>query len=123
MTRGKKLEKVCFRGSTKNWIADTEAGTSCNWMELELVYSELKTHINYVFKIRNRTHWTARRYTKSLIQPILLSSSISMRLVGKLLGKELKLSSTMICKDPTILCVKTTLATVKFLNAIDFHAI
>ncbi|PVU96847.1 hypothetical protein BB561_000960, partial [Smittium simulii] len=32
--------------------------------------------------------------------------------------EELKLSSTRICKDPTVLCVKTTLATAKFLNAI-----
>ncbi|PVU86784.1 hypothetical protein BB561_006554 [Smittium simulii] len=44
---------------------DTWAGTSCNWMGLELVYPELKTHINYVFKIRNGTYWTARRYAKS----------------------------------------------------------
>ncbi|PVU91787.1 hypothetical protein BB561_004197, partial [Smittium simulii] len=51
-------------------------------------------------------------------QPPLLPASISMRLVGKLLGEELKLSSTRICKDPTVLCVKTTLATAKFLNAI-----
>ncbi|PVU91745.1 hypothetical protein BB561_004232 [Smittium simulii] len=118
------------------------------------VYPELKTHINYVFKIRNRTYWTARRYAKSgfiekrfieecpfcrniapetiehmLIEcsraqvatkPPLLLALISMRLVGKLLGEELKLSSTRICKDPTVLCVKTTLATVKFLNAISF---
>ncbi|PVU87025.1 hypothetical protein BB561_006481 [Smittium simulii] len=49
---------------------------------------------------------------------LLLPASISMRLVGKLLGGELKLSSTRICKDPTVLCVKTTLATAKFLNAI-----
>ncbi|PVU95047.1 hypothetical protein BB561_002088 [Smittium simulii] len=35
-----------------------------------------------------------------------------------LLGEELKLSSTRIRKDPTVLCVKTTLATAKFLNAI-----
>ncbi|PVU89403.1 hypothetical protein BB561_005379 [Smittium simulii] len=41
-----------------------------------------------------------------------------MRLVGKLLGEELKLSSTRIRKDPTALCVKTTLATANFLNAI-----
>ncbi|PVU89205.1 hypothetical protein BB561_005492 [Smittium simulii] len=41
-----------------------------------------------------------------------------MRLVGKLLGEELKLSSTRIRKDPTVLCVKTTLTTAKFLNAI-----
>ncbi|PVU89089.1 hypothetical protein BB561_005554 [Smittium simulii] len=44
---------------------DTWAGTSCNWMGLELVYPELKTHINYVFKIQNGTYWTARRYAKS----------------------------------------------------------
>ncbi|PVU86562.1 hypothetical protein BB561_006662, partial [Smittium simulii] len=149
--------------------ADTEAGTSCNWMGLELVYPELKTHIFYVFKIRNGTYWTARRYAKSgfiekrfieecpfcrniapeTIEHMLLECSrwqalrsdilaqyiniyrvqvatkhpllpalISMRLVGKLLGEELKLSSTRICKDPTVLCVKTTLATAKFLNAI-----
>ncbi|PVU90511.1 hypothetical protein BB561_004856 [Smittium simulii] len=41
-----------------------------------------------------------------------------MRLVDKLLGEELKLSSTRIRKDPTVLCVKTTLATAKFLNTI-----
>ncbi|PVU93119.1 hypothetical protein BB561_003449 [Smittium simulii] len=46
-------------------ITDTESGTSCNWMGLELVYPELKKHINYVFKIRNGTYWTARRYAKS----------------------------------------------------------
>ncbi|PVU92977.1 hypothetical protein BB561_003526 [Smittium simulii] len=150
-------------------IAATEAGISCNWMGLELVYPELKTHINYVFKIRNGTYWTARRYAKSgfiekrfieecpfcrniapetiehillecsrwqalradilaqyiniyraqvATKPPLLPASISMRLVGKLLGEELKLSSTRIRKDPTVLCVKTTLATAKFFNAI-----
>ncbi|PVU94700.1 hypothetical protein BB561_002333 [Smittium simulii] len=51
-------------------------------------------------------------------KPPILPASISMRLVGKLLGKELKLSSTRICKDLTVLCVKTTLATANFLNAI-----
>ncbi|PVU93304.1 hypothetical protein BB561_003358 [Smittium simulii] len=51
-------------------------------------------------------------------KPPLLLASISMRLVGKLLGEELKISSTRICKDPTVLCVKNTLATAKFLNAI-----
>ncbi|PVU89521.1 hypothetical protein BB561_005293 [Smittium simulii] len=51
-------------------------------------------------------------------KPSLLLASISMRLVDKLLGKKLKLSSTRICKDPTVLCVKNTLATAKFLNAI-----
>ncbi|PVU88199.1 hypothetical protein BB561_005971 [Smittium simulii] len=51
--------------SPSSTLADTEAGTSCNWMGLELVYPELKTHINYVFKIRNGTYWTARRYAKS----------------------------------------------------------
>ncbi|PVU88525.1 hypothetical protein BB561_005802, partial [Smittium simulii] len=53
------------KSQISKWIADTEAGTSCNWMGLELVYPELKTHINYVFKIRNGTYWTARRYAKS----------------------------------------------------------
>ncbi|PVU93507.1 hypothetical protein BB561_003245 [Smittium simulii] len=50
---------------------------------------------------------------------LLLPALISMRLVGKLVGEELKLSSTRIHKDPTVLCVKTTLATAKFLNAIS----
>ncbi|PVU88412.1 hypothetical protein BB561_005878, partial [Smittium simulii] len=108
-------------------IDDIEAGTSCNWMGLELLYPELKTHIKYVFKIRNGTYWTARRYAKSGViekrvqvatQPPLLFTLISMRLVGKLLGEELKLSGTRICKDPTVLCVKTTMSTAKFLNAI-----
>ncbi|PVU88780.1 hypothetical protein BB561_005699 [Smittium simulii] len=48
----------------------------------------------------------------------LLPAPISMKLFGKLLGGELKLPSTMIRKDPTVLCDKTTLATAKFLNAI-----
>ncbi|PVU85852.1 hypothetical protein BB561_006889, partial [Smittium simulii] len=123
---------------------DTEAGTSCNWMGLELVYPELKTHINYVFKIRNGTYWTARRYAKSVFieecpfcrniapetiehmllecsrwqalradilaqyiniyraqvatKPPILPASISMRLVDKLLGEELKFSSTRITR-------------------------
>ncbi|PVU90868.1 hypothetical protein BB561_004673 [Smittium simulii] len=128
----------------------------------EAVYPELKTHINYVFKIRNGTYWTAQRYTKSgfiekryieecpfcrniapetiehmllecsrwqalradilaqyisiyraqlATKPPLLPASISIRLVGKLLGEELKLSITRIRKDPSVLCVKTTLAT------------
>ncbi|PVU93505.1 hypothetical protein BB561_003249 [Smittium simulii] len=162
-------QKKNDKSQISKWIADTEAGTSCNWMGLELVYPELKTHINYVFKIRNGTYWTARRYAKSgfiekrfieecpfcrniapetiehihfkcsrwqalqvdilaqyiniyraqvATKPPILFASISMRLVGKLLGEELKLSSTRIHKDPTVLCVKTTLATAKFLNAI-----
>ncbi|PVU88307.1 hypothetical protein BB561_005921 [Smittium simulii] len=41
-----------------------------------------------------------------------------MGLVGKLLGEELKLSITRICKDLSVLCVKTTVATAKFLNTI-----
>ncbi|PVU85862.1 hypothetical protein BB561_006886 [Smittium simulii] len=151
------------------WIADTEAGTSCNWMGLKLVYPELKTHINYVFIILNKTYWAAGRYANSgfiekrfieerpfcrniapetiehmllecslwqalradmlaqyiniyrtqvATKPPLLPASISMRLVGKLLGEELKLESTRIRKDPSVLCVKTTLETAKFLNAI-----
>ncbi|PVU93375.1 hypothetical protein BB561_003311 [Smittium simulii] len=51
-------------------------------------------------------------------KPPLLPASISMRLVGKLLGKELIIKSTSICMDPTILCVKTTLEKVKFSNTI-----
>ncbi|PVU86183.1 hypothetical protein BB561_006790 [Smittium simulii] len=149
--------------------ADIEAGTSCNRMELELVYPELKTHIKHVFKIRNGTYWTARRYAKSgfikkrfieecpfcrniapetiehmlikcsqwqalradilpryiniyraqvATKPPLLPALISMRLVGKLLGEELKLSSTRICKDSTVLCVNTKLVASKLLNAI-----
>ncbi|PVU97126.1 hypothetical protein BB561_000748 [Smittium simulii] len=47
-------------------------------------------------------------------KPPLLPASISMMLVGKPLGKELKLTSTRIFKNSTILCVKTTLATAKF---------
>ncbi|PVU85226.1 hypothetical protein BB561_006973, partial [Smittium simulii] len=58
-------QKKNDKSQISKWIADTEAGTSCNWMGLELVYPELKTHINYVFKIRNGTYWTARRYAKS----------------------------------------------------------
>ncbi|PVU92197.1 hypothetical protein BB561_003987 [Smittium simulii] len=57
------------------------------------------------------------------LTPKLLPASISMRLVGKLLGEELKLSSTEIRKDPNVLCVKTTLATAKFLMQLHFHAI
>ncbi|PVU90628.1 hypothetical protein BB561_004801 [Smittium simulii] len=125
---------------------DTEAGTSCNWMGLELVYPELKTHINYVFKIRNGTYWTARRYAKSgliekrfieecpfcrniapeTIEHMLLECSRWQALRANILAQyiniyraqELMLSSTRICKDPTVLCVKTTLGTEKFLNAI-----
>ncbi|PVU95872.1 hypothetical protein BB561_001568, partial [Smittium simulii] len=58
------------------------------------------------------------RVEYSTVAAPLLPASISMRLVGKLLGEELKLSSTEIRKDPSVLCVKTTLATAKFLNAI-----
>ncbi|PVU94741.1 hypothetical protein BB561_002294 [Smittium simulii] len=122
------------KSQISKWTADTGAGTSCKGMGLELVYPELKAHINYVFKIRNRTYWAARRYTKSVdilaqyiniyraqiaTKPPLLPASISMRLVGKLIGEVLKLSSARIRKDPTVLCVKTTLATAKFLNAIS----
>ncbi|PVU96745.1 hypothetical protein BB561_000983 [Smittium simulii] len=107
------------------------AGTSCNWMGLKLVYPELKTHIKYMFKIRNGTYWTAQRYAKSgfiekkYIEECPFCRKISLETIehmllefGKLLGEELKLSSTRICSDPTVLCVKTTLATAKFLNAI-----
>ncbi|PVU95652.1 hypothetical protein BB561_001674 [Smittium simulii] len=150
-------QKKNDKSQISKWIADTEAGTSCNCMGLELVYPELKTHINYVFKIRNGTYWTARRYAKSgfiekrfieecpfcrniapetiehmllecsrwqalradilaqyiniyraqvATKPPLLSVSISMRLVGKLLGDELKLSSTRIHKDPMYSALK-----------------
>ncbi|PVU97611.1 hypothetical protein BB561_000458 [Smittium simulii] len=53
------------KSQISKWIAATEAGTSCNWVGLELVYPELKTHINYVLKIQNGTYWAARRYAKS----------------------------------------------------------
>ncbi|PVU91485.1 hypothetical protein BB561_004382 [Smittium simulii] len=52
------------------------------------------------------------------LTPKSFPASISMRLVGKLLGEVLKLSSTEIRKDPNALCVKTTLATANFFNAI-----
>ncbi|PVU93761.1 hypothetical protein BB561_003049, partial [Smittium simulii] len=55
---------------------------------------------------------------KVATKPPLLPASISTRLVGKLPEEVLKLSSTRIRKDPTVFCVKTTLETVKFLNAI-----
>ncbi|PVU86697.1 hypothetical protein BB561_006601 [Smittium simulii] len=45
-------------------------------------------------------------------KPSLFPASISMRLVGKLLGKELKLSSTRIRKDPTVLCTKSKPTTI-----------
>ncbi|PVU97721.1 hypothetical protein BB561_000349 [Smittium simulii] len=149
------------KSQISKWIADTESGTGCNWMGLELVYPELKTHINYVFKIRNGTYWTARRYAKSgfiekrfieecpfcrniapetiehmllecslwqalranilaqyisiysaqvATKPPLLPASISMRLVYKLLGEELKLPITGIHKNPTVFCIKTILS-------------
>ncbi|PVU96312.1 hypothetical protein BB561_001279 [Smittium simulii] len=153
--------------SLRTWISDlikcpykhrcdTWAGTSCNWMGLELVYPELKTHINYVFKIRNGTYWTARRYAKSgfiekrfseecpfcsniapeTIEHMLLECSRWQVLQADILAQyiniyraqvaatplllpaSLKLSSTRIRKDPTVLCVKITLATAKFLNTI-----
>ncbi|PVU90904.1 hypothetical protein BB561_004668, partial [Smittium simulii] len=56
--------------------------------------------------------------TQVATKPPLLPASISMRLVGKLLGEELKLPSTRICKNMTALYVKNTLVTAKFLNAI-----
>ncbi|PVU86431.1 hypothetical protein BB561_006706, partial [Smittium simulii] len=128
---------------------DTEAGTSCNWMGLELVYPELKTHINMCLKyemehtrqhsamqslgllkknLLKNAHSAETLLLKQLsicylnvvdaqvaTKPPLLPASISMRLVGKLLGGGLKLSSTRIRKDPTVLCVKTTLANIIFL--------
>ncbi|PVU97601.1 hypothetical protein BB561_000431 [Smittium simulii] len=60
---------------------------------------------------------------KVATKPSLLPTSISMRLVGKLLGEELKLSSTRIRKDPTVLRVESITITARFLNAIAFHAI
>ncbi|PVU90896.1 hypothetical protein BB561_004665 [Smittium simulii] len=50
------LIKCPYKHRCDTWIADTEAGTSCNWMGLKPVYPELKKHINYVFKIRNGTY-------------------------------------------------------------------
>ncbi|PVU89039.1 hypothetical protein BB561_005590, partial [Smittium simulii] len=121
-------------------LADTEAGTSCNWMGLELVYPELKPHINsrryaksgFIEKrfieefpfcrniapetiehmLLECSRWQALRAdilaqyiniyrAQVATKPPLLPASISMRLVGKLLGEELKLSSTRIRKDPT----------------------
>ncbi|PVU87703.1 hypothetical protein BB561_006208, partial [Smittium simulii] len=58
--------------------------------------------------------YRAQVATKSPVLP----TSIPMRLFDKFVGEELKLPSTRIRKDPTVLCVKTTLATAKFLNAI-----
>ncbi|PVU96401.1 hypothetical protein BB561_001187 [Smittium simulii] len=55
-------------------------------------------------------------------KPPFLSASISIRLVGKLLGEELKLSNTRICKVPTVLCAKTTLVIVKSLKQSNFYA-
>ncbi|PVU86420.1 hypothetical protein BB561_006712, partial [Smittium simulii] len=51
-------------------------------------------------------------------KPPLLPDSILMGLVGKLQGEDLKHISKKICNAPTVLCVKTTLAIAKFLNAI-----
>ncbi|PVU95358.1 hypothetical protein BB561_001860 [Smittium simulii] len=73
-------------------------------------------HLEHYRSVKNQLQWV--QITK---KPPLLPASISMRLVGKLLGEELKLSRTRIRKDPTVLCVKTTLATAKFLNAITLQ--
>ncbi|PVU94950.1 hypothetical protein BB561_002142 [Smittium simulii] len=138
-----------YKNRCDTWIAATEVGTNCNWMRLELVYPELKTHINYVFKYemehtgQHSAMQSLDLLKKDLLKndhsaetlllkqssicyfnvvaatlPQLLPALISMWLVNKLLWEKLRLLSTRICKDPNVLCVKTTLATAKFLNAI-----
>ncbi|PVU87830.1 hypothetical protein BB561_006149 [Smittium simulii] len=121
------------------WISDTEAGTSCNWIELEIVYPELKAHINYVFKIRNRTCWRARRYAKSespfcrniapeTIENMLFDTSGNKTTIIACFDLNevswqahrvgITTVSTRTCKDPTVRYVNTELTTAKFLNAI-----
>ncbi|PVU90190.1 hypothetical protein BB561_004991 [Smittium simulii] len=41
------------KSQISKWIAASDAGTSCNCMELEPAYPELKAHINYAFKNKN----------------------------------------------------------------------
>ncbi|PVU89160.1 hypothetical protein BB561_005515 [Smittium simulii] len=74
--------------------------------------------IPFIFDLSFVVVGNSQSHNQVATKPSLLSASISMRLVDKLLEEELKLSSTRIRKDPTVLCVKTTLATAKFLNAI-----
>ncbi|PVU93139.1 hypothetical protein BB561_003447 [Smittium simulii] len=87
--------------------------------ELGLEAYNLYMPITGIYYKKNILYYHLINKTK----PPLLPASISMRLVGKLLGEELKLSSTRIRKYLNILCVKTTLATATFLNAISLYAI
>ncbi|PVU96727.1 hypothetical protein BB561_000992 [Smittium simulii] len=89
----------------------------------ETIFSELRfpitsgNQISKLYEIASINEINRNKSTSSKKNTI-LPASILMRLVGKLLGEELKLSSTRIRKDPTVLCIKTMLATANVLNAI-----
>ncbi|PVU89903.1 hypothetical protein BB561_005120 [Smittium simulii] len=121
----------------RTWISDL---IKCPYKNRSDTWTKLKTHTNNVFKIRNGTYWKARRYAKSgfIEKKFIEEYPFCIIIVGKyskntasaacfslneifdrLLREKLKLSSTRIRKDPTVLYVKTTLATAKFLNAIS----
>ncbi|PVU92893.1 hypothetical protein BB561_003563 [Smittium simulii] len=112
------------KSQISKFIAATKADTSCNWMGLELQYAKsgiIKKRFieEYSFCINIAPETIEHMLLQCIAtKPPLLPASISMRLDGKLLGDELKLSSTGIRNDPTVFCVKTMLETAKFLNVI-----
>ncbi|PVU95037.1 hypothetical protein BB561_002098 [Smittium simulii] len=137
----KKLPGTMLQKNDKSqifeWIADTEADTTRRYAKSGFIEKRFIKECLFCRNIAPETiehmllecsRWQALRAdilaqyiniyrAQVATNPLLLSASISMRLVCKLLGKGLKLSSTNICKNTTLICVKTTLATAKFLNA------
>ncbi|PVU92339.1 hypothetical protein BB561_003888 [Smittium simulii] len=109
-------QKKNDKSQISKWIADTEAARRyAKSGFIEKIYIE---ECPFCRNIAPETIEHMLLECTSSNKTTILPALISMRLVGRLLGEELKLLSTRICKDPTVLCVKTTLATAKFLNAI-----
>ncbi|PVU91901.1 hypothetical protein BB561_004141 [Smittium simulii] len=90
-----------------------EAGTSCNWMGLELI---ARSYAKSGF-IEKRFIEECP-FCKNIAPETIKHTTLELSRCPALCAKILVQYINMICKDPTLLCVKTTLTTAKFLSAI-----
>ncbi|PVU87231.1 hypothetical protein BB561_006426 [Smittium simulii] len=146
LTRSSNTKKMWeISSSDKSWSRIKSDRPKYKNYFSNTLYPDLKAHINYVFKIRNRTYWAARRYAKSVfiekrfigeclfcrnitpetIENVLLECSRAYtQIIARFNLNEVSWQAprggvkTFNHNDPHLLCVKTTLATSKFLNKI-----
>ncbi|PVU96950.1 hypothetical protein BB561_000863 [Smittium simulii] len=87
-------------------VPDTEAGTSCNWMGLELVYPELKPHIDYSGFIEKRfieERSFCRNIAPETIEHMLLECSRWQALRADILAQYINMYRVQVETKPPLL--------------------